>query len=371
MNDNVQKKKRNSSLELLRIICMILIIAHHYTIHGGYEEFSVSNFSNNVIILQLISIFGKISCNIFILITGYFMVKSKFNLKKVILLICEMFFYSIGIAFILFILKIETFSVKDLIKIFMPIMYGNWFLVNYLILYCLIPFLNKFIHILDKATLKKFIYILLLICSFIPTFAVNSKFEFNNLDIMIVMYFIGAYIGLYFSNKSKKIYNRMSIGFNLILIISVVCFDFIGIIANKDNIIKNATYFSKINSLIAIASSISVFLVFAKNYNFYSKIVNFVSSSVLGIYLFHDNDYIRSIIWEKIYPNVGFLNSNYMVIHIFIKIVCVFAIGLIIDKIRIYIFENTMLKIWNKQEDKILNRLNNVIGKVKSVKKIN
>lgn len=30
-----EKTKRKSNIELLRIICIIMIIAHHYTIHGG------------------------------------------------------------------------------------------------------------------------------------------------------------------------------------------------------------------------------------------------------------------------------------------------------------------------------------------------
>ena len=28
-----EKKQRNSSFELLRIICMLLIVAHHYVVH--------------------------------------------------------------------------------------------------------------------------------------------------------------------------------------------------------------------------------------------------------------------------------------------------------------------------------------------------
>ena len=38
-------EKRNSSLDLLKIIGMFLIIAHHYYVHGGFAPVSVDNIS--------------------------------------------------------------------------------------------------------------------------------------------------------------------------------------------------------------------------------------------------------------------------------------------------------------------------------------
>ena len=33
----LNKEERQSNFELLRIISMILIVAHHYAVHGGFE----------------------------------------------------------------------------------------------------------------------------------------------------------------------------------------------------------------------------------------------------------------------------------------------------------------------------------------------
>lgn len=356
----MERKKRNSSLELLRIICIILIIAHHYTVHGGYDVFTVDNFSINTAILQILSLWGKMACNIFILITGYFMIKSKFNFKKFILLILEMIFYSLGIVIVLAIFKLHTFSLKEIIKATIPMFYGNWFLVNYLILYCLIPFLNKIINGLEKKTFRNFLIVTLVICCVIPTVAFNSKFEFNDFDIMLVMYFIGAYIGIYFNDEKRNIYTKMMIILNIILVLSVIFFDYIGIKINKDNLIKNATYFSRINSILTIFGAISTFLYFAKHHNYLSKTINFLSSSVLGIYLIHDNEYIREIIWKKVYPNVLFINTNFFILHIIIKIFCVFIICLLIDKLRIYFLESKIIKIIDKNQNKVKEKLNNI-----------
>ena len=63
-------KDRNSSFELLRIISMLLIVAHHFVVHGNFDL--ISSFSKNVFFLQSLSMFGKFGVNLFVLISGYF-----------------------------------------------------------------------------------------------------------------------------------------------------------------------------------------------------------------------------------------------------------------------------------------------------------
>ena len=84
------KKVRNSNFELLRIIAMIMIIIHHYTVHGGWIPFTYENFTFNMVLTQLMRYGGKIGCHLFMMITGYFMIKGKTNFKKIFKLVLEM-----------------------------------------------------------------------------------------------------------------------------------------------------------------------------------------------------------------------------------------------------------------------------------------
>ena len=43
--DNNVVKKRDSNIELLRIIAILLIIMYHYSVHGGYESFSYNTLT--------------------------------------------------------------------------------------------------------------------------------------------------------------------------------------------------------------------------------------------------------------------------------------------------------------------------------------
>lgn len=72
--DRIQN--RNSSIELLRIISMILIVFHHFAFHGGFKwqtnSVTISHFWYNFIYGG-----GKIGVNIFVLISGYFLIDRK------------------------------------------------------------------------------------------------------------------------------------------------------------------------------------------------------------------------------------------------------------------------------------------------------
>ena len=101
-----KENARNSSLELLRIICMLLIIAHHYSVHGGYGELTSASLSGGSIFIQILSLYGKLSCTIFILISAYFLVDApEIRYKRIIPLVAEMFFYSFVIMIIMYSLK--------------------------------------------------------------------------------------------------------------------------------------------------------------------------------------------------------------------------------------------------------------------------
>ena len=72
--------QRNSNLEILRIIAIIFIISFHLARHGfDGVDFLLSN--PNSYFLYFLGILGKIGVDIFILISAYFMIKSKFTCR--------------------------------------------------------------------------------------------------------------------------------------------------------------------------------------------------------------------------------------------------------------------------------------------------
>ena len=144
------KNSRNSTLEILRIISMIMVIGLHYmnrTIGGGLNtELKVNIISSHI--LESICI---TSVNVFVLISGYFMQSAKTTgLRKAVDLYLVMLFYNLSCFSIATATGQYSFSVRELIFAFFPFFIGlRWFLETYIILLMIAPFLNKLLNCLN------------------------------------------------------------------------------------------------------------------------------------------------------------------------------------------------------------------------------
>lgn len=74
------ERMRESNIELLRIVSMVLIIMHHFSVHGTFPFTPELTF--NKVFLQVFGLGGKAGVVAFVMITGYFMVSSSFKLHK-------------------------------------------------------------------------------------------------------------------------------------------------------------------------------------------------------------------------------------------------------------------------------------------------
>lgn len=358
-----EKQQRNASLDLLKCICMLLIISHHYVVHGGYDPLNLENFSKGRFFLQQVGMYGSLSCDIFALITGYYLINERGNVQKrfckVIRLFLEMLFYSISIYAIMVLTRLVPLSITGIYKALLPNLWGNWYVIAYLLFYLFVPFLNPILLNLSKQKYKWFIVLLLFCWSVVPTFTyLDPAWSWSNVDFFIVMYTIGAYFRLHVKEKvyvRENILNRKDLSLvcgilSIILLGGSICFiDFVGIKLGRVEILSQGTYFMPLYSVLAVFCAISWFSYFS-TVEFKSSMISFVSGTTLGIYLIHENDYIRIWVWQMIYPNVNYVNSPY--VHFVVKVVLIFVICCIIEAVRLKTFakiDKHIEKIlWNK-----------------------
>jgi len=85
--------KRDSNFELLRIVSMLFIIAHHLAHHGGYKFGQLFNLDNFILTFFISG--GKLGVSLFVMITGYYMIKAKdIKISKLFGLELQVLFYS-------------------------------------------------------------------------------------------------------------------------------------------------------------------------------------------------------------------------------------------------------------------------------------
>lgn len=347
------EKIRNSSVELFRIISMLIIIAHHYVVNSGLLE--VINESNhleeNDIFLLLFGWGGKTGINCFILVTGYYMCTSKITLKKYIKLLSERYFYAIVFFFIFLVTGYMTFSIKDFLKVLIPFFnISDGFVSCFLLFYLLISFLNKLIKVLNEKEHAILLLILLFIYTILPSF-MKATVTFNYVTWFCVLYFIASFLRLYSKKwmENTRLWAALTIISLLLSWTSVVLFAYIG------KIIKNTeiTYFlvSDSNKVLALTTGITAFMLFKNIKLKQHKWINLIASSTFGVLLIHANsDAMRQWLWKDMLQNVTFYNSSYLILHAIISVLVVFVVCTIIDQIRIKLIENPMMRlIWKEK----------------------
>lgn len=357
------KPARNSAIELLRIVAMLIIIAFHGHMHSWLDKLDLQQvpevvtnniYNVNILFSYFVGWGGDLGNTIFILITGYFMINRKVNYPKLILLLVTMLFYSWLIFIMVYVFMPQiyvTFTSKEILKGIAPILFGeNWFVSCYIIFFCFVPYLNGFLKSLDK---NKYLLLLLMVFVFfvlLPTVKIKTYFNSAEIVYFAFVYAIGVYIRLYFKDKINNEYHNkyrnICLLILLLTLISISTLEIIGIVTNKVVFIKQSQYFVK---LFSIPLAVAMFLSFATMKPFFNRYVNIVAGTVLGIYLIHENIFLRRIIWDYILPNVDYIMSNWYVLFYIVKIVSIFIVGSVIDLLRKRYIEPLMVSIIDKK----------------------
>lgn len=152
MNVNCKHTERNVSLDLLRVLCMFLIVLGHALFHGKVLDALPSN-SANYFIISILRTVLSVHVNCFVLISGYFLCMREFQLKRAILIWGQAFFWSIGLYIVLYFCGAVDLDLKSLIKACFPITQQRyWFITTYVLMYSLVPLLNAAIRAMSQKT---------------------------------------------------------------------------------------------------------------------------------------------------------------------------------------------------------------------------
>ncbi len=219
-----------------------------------------------------------------------------------------------------------------------------WFIFPYICVYVLSPFINKLIKSISQKQLISLIGILIFMFSGIGFFITDLGLM-NNLSWFVLIYLIGAYIRLYdFEKISKKTIKWFSV-IGYVLFIIVTC----GITYMSQynaNIFRFVNKISSMNSIIVLVEAILIFIVF-KNLDIKnSKVINILGKSSIGVYLLHDSIF-RLEFWKKIcfVENFYFASPWFLVFHIIVCILEIYALGVIVELIRSKIIDRIFFPV--------------------------
>lgn len=344
---------RQSGLDALRVLSAVLITAIHYI---GYSDV-LNNAGGNKIWIVAVYSLTRIAVGEYILTTGYFMSQKKATLKKVVLLDSRVIFYSIIIAAVCVLLKINTISIPDGLRTVFPLLTdAYWFFTAYILLYTISPLLNEIVNRCSRKKIK------VLLCTTWTIITIGFKLNpFTTGDNYLsgahgivwlsFLYMVGA--ALYrFPNLLSKRVCRIAAIISYAVIFLGYWFGFKP--PKTVSFFEDCAVFPSILTICTFAIFKDVSLK-----GMVKKIIGLLAPLSLGVYLVQEQCLLREAYWS-------FFNANEMVHSVWMPIQ--FMCALILPWVAAAVIDKVHGLYWtrfgNVLFNKTLNRLYELRNKV-------
>lgn len=285
--------KRDSNIELLRIILMIMILGLHANFVAlgvpGFNSFRVNPISDSLRIFWESVCIGAV--NAFVLISGWYGIKS--SIKGLLKLLFQCLFFSV-LVYLCSSIFTKTFSIYGLMRSFL-LLADFWFVKAYIALYIFAPVLNWFIKCADKKTFSTVLGGLLL---FQLVFGCTNQVSWigggYSFYSLVCLYLIARYVRIYLT----KLFNYRWILFCGGMLGSCIFF-ICGLkfhISNESILYDIAFWYISPFVMISALGLLLIFLNFKIKYN---KLINYIATSSFAVFLLHGQAYFWNDIFIK------------------------------------------------------------------------
>ncbi len=342
----MKTKTRESGIELLRIIAMLMVMFVHtdFLAMGAPSSADIINNVADASVRVWIQALTMCCVDIFVLISGWFSINPK--IKSVSAFLFQCLFFYIGLYIVLMLLGQTNLSVKGL-KICIVATKLNWFIKSYLFLYILAPVLNTYVQQIDRKTQRN---VLLAFYSmlFVYGWLFDATYEIANgcsTLSFIGLYLLARYIRLFqpklveMPRKRYLLINVFVVSFITVLYITP---PYLGIL---NSTFLGNVWISNVSPLIVLISVF--FLLYFANLKFKSLFVNIVAASSFAAFLLHANPNISPWYLEKCkswHEEFGILGWGYISLFV----IFLFALSVMIDQLRLCVWRCLSSKIFKK-----------------------
>lgn len=333
------KKQRNANLDLLRIVSMLLIVFLHSIDHSGVLENTVNCGDAMYFYVRFTYALCQVCVNIYIMLSGYFMVTSKFRLQKLVTLWMEAAFYSFTLKLVFMVTGLDDFSIGSLLSCLVPILTGRyWFLTIYVGMYLVSPFLNTLIRALDKrshALLNLCLFALMSVwVSLHPAIAGMNSGGGWGLAWFVTLYITAAWLRLYYTPNSRIL--RCFLGFAVIPtgMAVLTCPPLADILPTIVSVIAEHWY--RYDSVPVYVMTMCLFVGFLNiriTSDWLSRMIVRVAPLTLGVYLIHAHANVSPWSWEVL-ELPGKMSSPLFPLIQLCAVVVIFAVCATIDAVR-------------------------------------
>lgn len=343
---------RNSSIELLRLVSMLMIVGFHYIIANPDMQWLVQQqVSFSKFVYQFIYMGGGWIGNfIFFTISVWFLLDRHLSLRdslrRVWILERELLFWSFVLFGILCIAKYKGAYDGGILGIVLntifPLLTGMWWYpTSYALFLIFLPFLVQGLKALGKqnhAHLAICVFILWGVLSLIPYPSITLDLNKRGVFVFLYWFVLLSYYRWYMPKlKDKTCYMLIAAGLGIELVywsVASAIFTVTGKGTDLQNFIFD--YWHLPTMMIGFG-----LFVLCERHSFHSSVVNKLAASAFGVYLIHYHPGIYRM-WTSWVPLRDVYTSVHPILLGAAVIVGVFCICILLDLIRQGLFAITV-----------------------------
>lgn len=355
----VQKSKRTTGIELLKLIAMLLIvISHTGPYYGTTYSPSILNLRLATTDIQnlLLSFYvylGQLGNCMFLVCSAYFLLdEDKVKANKVIRILADCLFFSLGFLVIFLVTGWEIPTTMVLKQFFPTTFEFCWFVGCYLLLYMMHPALNIIVRKVTQKSLFLINVAGVLLYSVLQMI-LRDSFYYTRLMGFILIYFLMAYCKMYMqkTTSKKKLNWAVLITSSVLLVAMVVVTNILGLYLDTfcEKILHYCVFVNPFIILIAFSA-----FHLCKEWKIESRVVNVMASVTLYMYIIHENylfaNYARPAVFEYIYQKFTY---EYVALWALAFAVVCYVASLLIG----LLYQYTLRSLLHKVCDKIADRL--------------
>lgn len=326
--------ERDSNMELLRLISMLVIVAHHYAYFGLTDH--LTDCAEAFRAADHLYFIGPPGLFCFVIISGYFMVNSRFTLRKFLRLWGQTWISSVLalLAFLLVLTPAEPITGKIIGKALLPVTRREyWFVTEFIILMLVSPFLNAAFRRFNARWMLGAIAVLALVLCGMQLGGSSSRF------IMFVMlYGIGAWL---------RLYDRATCCFLWPLLGAIavwIVYRLLGYWVHEGNAmtfdgLQVGSMLSRIESPLTTVAATLLTMAASRMHIGQIRWLNYVAASTFGVYLFHQHPLVCSWLWQSVFTDVSVAGQPWFLLYAAGVTLLVFGGSAIADMLRRHTFD--------------------------------
>lgn len=351
---------RETNLEVYRIISMLLIVAHHYIVNTGIAITGGPIFADPLsvksLFLLVFGAWGKTGINCFIMITGYFMCKSRITARKFFKLLLEWLFYRYVIYAVFWITGYSPFSLKALLEglVFIKEIDVN-FTVCFLLFFLFIPFLNILVNNMNE---KQHVRLIVLLSFIYVLFGTFHRVTINYVVWFSVIYIFASYIRIYPKKifENTRLWGLLTLLCSLLIVSSVIAGTLMRVYFEKS---MSFYFVQDSNTFLAVATGVCSFLFFKNLKIRHSRFINSVAASTFGVLCIHAHSGLMGQwLWYDVLDVVNMYSSQYAILYAVFSVIGIFVVCNLIDYLRVAVIEKPFFNLWDKMWPAFQTRFN-------------